>query len=159
MGELPDLGEALRAIVESVPIRSRPGFVALLERGAADRYRGWAADCADSALAAGLRACAEREQEIAATVEQLFPGRPAGGSELGPSLSSASDTARRIFEGRSRIEQLAIQARAERSGAAFWRALAAEQGDEKAKSVFLRCAGLEEESAAFLDDTVRRLHW
>src|SRR5262249_39305540 len=48
-------------------------LIALAERLAADRYRGWACEVGDPARASLLLACAEREEEIARRVEALHP--------------------------------------------------------------------------------------
>ena len=68
---LPDLAEVLGRVLQRVPLAEQPLLVALAERLAAERYRGWAEE--DPAHAAGLLACAAREEEIARRVEGLYP--------------------------------------------------------------------------------------
>jgi len=58
-----------------------------------------------------------------------------------------------LFAGRPLAEQFAMQAAAERAGAATWRALAEKAAPEQ-RAVFEACAGLEEASAAVLDALV-----
>jgi hypothetical protein len=70
---LPDLGGQLRPLIQALPPSIQPRLMAHLERAAADRYRAWAATCLDPAAAEGLRACAGREEEVAARVETLYP--------------------------------------------------------------------------------------
>jgi hypothetical protein len=48
-------------------------------------------------------------------------------------------------------QQFVLQARGERFGAATWRAFAQKEPNPEARQVFLACALLEEESAAFLE--------
>ncbi|MGH7353822.1 MAG: hypothetical protein ACRELS_04490, partial [Candidatus Rokuibacteriota bacterium] len=53
-------------------------------------------------------------------------------------------------------EQYAIQAAAERRGAACWRALASSLTDAPVRETLLSCGGLEERSAEFLEGLLRR---
>lgn len=156
MGKPFDLGEALRPIVESLPEVLRPAFLAELEENAAARYRRWAEACAETRAAAGLRSCALRESEIARTVRALYPVEADGRSRFSDALLAAADLGRRAFGDRPLTEQFAIQAAAERRGASFWRTLAQEADDPGEQRALLRCAELEETSATFLEDLVRR---
>src|SRR5262245_16224968 len=151
MTDPDDLGEALRPIIESLPAALRPPFLALLEEGAAARYRAWAAQCDDPGLALRLRECAGREHRIAVTVRDLHPGYSTADPQFVAAFAAAAETAGRMLAGRSLDEQLAIQARAERRGAAVWRELAGEAAEPTKRTALLSCAGLEEESAAVLD--------
>lgn len=56
-----------------------------------------------------------------------------------------------LFQGKSRGEQKQLLAALERSGAAVYRALAAEEKDATAREGLLAAAGREEENADFLD--------
>lgn len=151
MNKLPDVGAQIRPLVEAVPPQVRPRLVATLERAAADRYDAWAVACSDAPQAAGLRECARREREIATRIEALFPLHADGERACGAALPGLADTYRAAMAERSVTEQYAIQAAAERSGAAFWRAVAAEIPDPSAREVVAGCAVLEEASAAFLE--------
>lgn len=155
MSELPDLGAALLPLVGRLPEPVRPRFLALLERAAARRYEAWAdaAPKADDAL--GFRACAARENEIATRVEGLFAAHPDERTLVADVLPDVEALAQRIFGGRSAREQRAIQAAAERRGAAAWRGLAATLADPEARAVLEACAELEEASADFLEGLVR----
>jgi hypothetical protein len=62
---------------------------------------------------------------------------------------------RALFADRPLEEQLAIQARGERLGAATWRSLAKPAEVEAERQTFLACALLEEESAAYLESLLR----
>jgi hypothetical protein len=146
----------LRPIVEALPEPARLPFIAALERGAASRYRGWAAEVAEPEVAAGLRACAEREEEIARRVEALAGRSAAELSGLEAAWSGVREVAVAAFGGRPLAAQLAIQAAAERGGAEIWRELAAQPGAApEARAVLLACAALEEESAAFVEGALR----
>lgn len=149
--QLPDLGEALRTIVESLPEPVRPRFLALLERNAGERYRTWAELWPDAAQARGLRECAEREDRIAALVEELFPRQPGEEVHVGPLLPKLADVARDLFQGRPLLEQFAIQAAGERRGASVWRLFASQSDVATARETLLRCAALEEASAELLE--------
>jgi hypothetical protein len=61
---------------------------------------------------------------------------------------------RTLFAGRPLADQLRIQARGERLGAATWRAFAARETSPERRDVLLACAVLEEESAAVLESIV-----
>lgn len=153
---LPDVGERLRPIVESLPETFRAYFLAVLEEAAAARYRIWAADCADARLASGFLECAEREERIAAIVKGLFPAIPETDATFSAALRATVREVRAALAGRSLGEQLAIQAAAERRGAAAWRALAAECRAAERQAALLSCARLEEDSADFLDRAISR---
>jgi hypothetical protein len=148
--ELPDIAAVLAPLLARVPREEQPLLVALAERLAAERYRGWAREAADRARTAGLLACAEREEEIARRVEALYPNAPAAERDLvarNPDLIAVN---RSLFAGHSLDDQLRLQARGERLGAATWRSFA-RAADPAARDTFLACALLEEESAAFLE--------
>ena len=61
--DVPQFGALLAEYIVAVPEASRPRFLARLERGAADRYRGWAAALPDHADV--LLECAASEEQIA----------------------------------------------------------------------------------------------
>src|SRR5437763_1384312 len=63
--ERPDLAAILAPILERVDVAQRPLLIALAERMAAVRYRGWASQVTDAAERAGLRAGADREEGAA----------------------------------------------------------------------------------------------
>lgn len=57
----------------------------------------------------------------------------------------------KLFEGKSREESKALLAALERSGAAVYRALAADEPDAATREGLLASAGREEENAEFLE--------
>jgi len=147
---LPDIAPLIAPILARVERERRPLLIALAERLAAVRYRGWAEEPALRAHRDALLACADREERIAASVEALFPDAEAAQAEIArrhPELERAN---RELFAGRPLRDQLAIQARAERRGAETWRFFAGE-ADDRSRARFAACAPLEEESAAILE--------
>ena len=151
---LPDLGEALRPLLESLPEASRPLLIALLERSAARRYRDWAARPELSARAAELRRCAEREEEIAARVEALYPDAKHVQAELLATLPDLDGLGRQVFAPLSLLDQLRVQARGEHLGSATWKSLARGDSDPERSEALLACAPLEEASAGVLESIV-----
>jgi hypothetical protein len=146
---IPNFGVLLGPAIRQVPERSRPAFLALLERGAADRYRHWASRVADAAE--GLSACAEREDAIARRVDALFPAPEDDHAVIERAFPIARDAYYGVFEGLPLLDQLRIQANAERQGAAAWRSLAAGQPETSVREALEACAVLEETSADHLD--------
>ena len=128
-------GALLAESIGAVPEASRPRFLARLERGAADRYRGWAAALPEHAEA--LLECAASEEEIAIRVDALYAAIPEDLASIEAALPGAIETYYGVFEGRPVEEQLALQAAAERQGSQAWQAL--------------KHAGLSEAHAAELD--------
>jgi hypothetical protein len=143
----PDIGKLLASQLAALPEAALPGFLALLERGAAARYRQWAEQMPERA--AGLLACAAREEEIADRIDAAFPLEPRMREGLGRELPEAREIYVSLFVGHGVEDQLAIQAGAERQGAAAWRGLAAGSEDPALRAVLEDCARLEEESAGY----------
>lgn len=152
---LPDIASLLLQVVTSVPEPSRPRFLALLERTAADRYEKWAAEL--PAHAPGLLGCAAREKEIAATAERLFALDSAGRQKLETPLNEAREAYFAVLKPLSIRDQLRLQAIAERTGGGAWRAMAAALTDPNARAALERSAELEEANAVHLDALVARL--
>ncbi len=98
-----------------------------------------------------LLACARREEEIAALIEGLDPHAAAIQEEIRRENPDLEEINRGIFAGRPLHQQLAIQARGERLGAATWRAFAAQEETAARRDTFLACAELEEKSALVLE--------
>src|SRR5262245_36132735 len=111
VGELPDLAPILGRVLARVPRARQPLLLALAERMAAERYRAWAQEVGDAERAARLRACAEREEEIAARIEGLYPDAAALEDEVRAVVPDLTQITRAVFAGRSLAQQLAIQAR------------------------------------------------
>jgi hypothetical protein len=151
--KLPNVAELLGGLLQRVPEPERPLLIAIAERLAAERYRGWAKRAGSPDREAGLLACAEREDAIARRVESLHPDASAAQRRILDSNPDLTEINTAVFAGRPLEEQFAIQAQGERAGAALWRRLAAaETGD--ARDAYLVCARLEEESASYLESLV-----
>lgn len=151
---IPNFGELLAEHLSAVPPEAYPYLLSQLERTAAQRYRGWAQDVPDHE--AGLSACADREDEIADRVEALFPPTDAHRDLVGTIIPKAKATYYAAFEPYTPVEQMTIQANAERQGANAWQNLKAaypqhaEQLDELSR--------IELESADYLDTLLPTLN-
>ncbi len=143
--EAPNFALLLGPFIREVPEAGRARFLALLERGAAARYRSWARELPEHAEM--LLGCAERENEIADRVEKLFPISAELEKAIAQPLPRARDAYYDVFAGVPVLDQLAMQARAERQGAAAWRGLASQHPDPTTRQELERCARLEEASA------------
>lgn len=151
---LPNVGEILGRLLARVPAAEHPLFVAIAERMAAERYRGWA-EIAPAAQRTGLLACKVREEGIASRVESLHENAAARQQKIRAASPELADINRTTFAGRPLEGQYAIQAQGERIGAGLWRSLAQASTSEHAKRTYLECAGLEEENAVFLESLLR----
>ena len=149
---LPNVGALLAGFMAQVPEAARPRFLARLERLAAERYRLWADQL--PAHAAGLRACAAREEEIAERAERVVALDAGAREKLDTLVKGAREAYYGLFDGVPVLEQLRIQAGAERLGAGAWRGMAQAHGDPRAREVLDGCAVLEETSASYLDTLV-----
>lgn len=150
--EIPNFGELLAPFINQVPEAQVPNFLAMLERGAAERYRAWAHDIPEHSE--GLLMCAQREDEIAETVDGLFPIDDNTRDKVAEPLPAARDTYYAVFANLDLHDQLAIQADAERQGAAAWRGMLEDAADPEVRARLEHCALLEEASAAYLEDMV-----
>jgi hypothetical protein len=147
--EIPNFPALLMEPLLAVPEASRVGFIARLERSAADRYREWAAE--DEALAAGLIECADREDEIADRAEKLMPVRPEDEQIVTEALGRARKLYAAAFEGHPLRDRITLQAHAERQGSMAWLGFSGQTEDEATKQEFLALAGLEVASADHID--------
>lgn len=147
---MPDFATLLAPLIGSVPEAAVPAFLARLERTAADRYRMWAKDVPEHA--AGLLDCAAREDEIADRIEAAYPATdPAQVAAMDQAIEPARDSYYAVFAELTPIEQMTIQANAERQGAAVWRGMLEQESHEDARAVLEYCARIEEASADYLD--------
>lgn len=153
---LPDLAGQVRPLIQMLPVTVQPRLMATLERAAAGRYRAWAVACSEPAQGEGLRACATREEEVAARIEMAFPAPPDEQRHIASVLPQIAEAYRAALAQRPVTTQYAIQAAAERRGAAFWRALASSMSDASVRETLFTCAQLEERSAEFLEAIVKR---
>jgi hypothetical protein len=147
---LPNVADILAPLLARVPRQHQPLLLAVAERMAADRYRGWASLVTDPQHASDLIACAGREEEIADRIEELYPDAVAILEDVLSKNPDLDEINRSLFADRPLREQFTIQAQGERLGRATWRAFA-QNASGKSTAVFLGCADLEEESAGVLD--------
>ena len=145
---IPNFGELLGPYISAVPPQAVPNFLALLERGAAQRYRDWAAQLPD--FSDGLIKCSEAEDEIANIVEAMFLINDELAAEIQKPLPEARDTYYQVFEQYSLADQLAIQADAELQGANAWRRMTNDDNPDHIQAGLLKCIDLEEESSKYL---------
>jgi rubrerythrin len=149
--ELPNVASILGEIFAKVAAEERPLLLAFAERLAGQRYRDWAASHHDPTVARGLLACADREEEIARRVEALEPQAQAIQERILTQMPELPELSETIFAGRPLSDQLTIQASGERAGASTWKVFADSTADENVRDVYLSCAPLELENAAFLE--------
>ena len=150
--EIPRFGALLAPFISQVPHAVRPRFLALLERGAADRYRLWATMLADHA--AVLLSCATSEDEIADRIEAAFALDPSLQNAVTAPLPDALAAYRDVFEGLNVWDQLRVQANAERQGAQAWRTIATQAVEPSVVHALESCSSLEEVSADRLDELI-----
>ncbi len=149
---MPRFGELLGPYIARVAPETMPRFLALLERGAADRYRGWDEQLPEHR--AGLMQCAASEDEIADRIDGAFALDDSLREQLIAPLPEALQTYYDVFAPLPIWDQIRIQANAERQGAAAWRGIASRHPDPAVIDVLETCSRLEESSADFLDDLI-----
>ena len=148
--EVPDFGSLLAPHIGSIPEASQPAFLSRLERTAADRYRHWAEQLPEHAEV--LLACADREDEIAERVANMLPAANASDqSAIDAEIESARSTYYDAFAPYTVWEQLYLQSKAERQGAAAWRNYASTPEYQHLAEPLEACAKIEETSADALD--------
>lgn len=147
--EIPRFGELLAPFIGRVPAEAMPRFLALLERGAADRYRVWADALPEHRV--GLLDCAGREDEIADRIDAAFALDESLRPALEAPLPEAIAVYYEVFAAYDIWDQLRIQANAERQGANAWRGIATRHPDPKVVRALESCSALEESSADYLD--------
>ena len=150
--EIPRFGALLAPFISQVPPEAMPRFLALLERGAADRYREWATMLPDHAAA--LLSCAESEDAIADLIEAAFTLDPSLREAVAAPLPGAVAAYRAAFAGLDVWDQLRVQANAERQGAQAWRNIAKQIDEPTVLAALARCSALEEASADCLDELI-----
>ena len=147
------LAELIGPLLTPLSKDEQPAIIALAERVAAGRYRAWAQQVTSDEIAERLLACAAREEDIATRVEARTPGAADLQARAMAEHAGLADRYAAMFSGRPLAEQFAMQARAERAGAATWRTLASASSGASAQT-FLACAKLEEISAAVLESLI-----
>lgn len=147
--DTPDVAKALAGLLARLPRREQPLLIALAERLAAERYRGWAGQHEGPARER-LLACADREEEIAGRIEALQPDAAEVQARIRAENPDLQDINRTLFASRPLPQQFAMQAEGERLGAATWRSFA-RHAEPSARETFEACARLEEASAEVLE--------
>lgn len=152
----PDFASLLAPHIQTVPEEALPSFLARLERSAAERYRMWADALPEHAE--GLLECAAREDAIADRVEGVYPvTAPDQVAAIDSAIMPAKETYYAVFADLTPIQQMAIQANAERQGAAAWRGMIENERDESTRIALEECARIEEASADYLDALLAKL--
>ena len=145
---VPNFGEILSPYISKVPEAALPNFLALLERGAAERYRKWADQL--PAFSEGLLACAASEDKIADIIESLFLIDDQLTAEIQIPLPDARDVYYNVFEGMPLADQLGIQADAELQGSEAWRVMLSDENPDLVNQGLQQCMELEQASSAYL---------
>ncbi len=153
--DAPNFGALLGPYLSQVPAASVPRFLARLERGAADRYRAWAAALPEHADV--LLGCAASEEQIAIRADALFPVVASDLAAIEAALPGARDTYYATFDALPLKEQLALQAIAERQGAQAWQGLKRDDMPQADRDELDALSALERESADKLDALVAML--
>jgi hypothetical protein len=148
----PNFGALLAPFISAVPPDAMPRFLALLERGAAERYRHWAAMLPEHHEV--LSSCAASEDEIADRIDAAIHLDPEHRDLVEAPLPAATATYYEVFDGLDVWDQLRIQADAERQGARAWRNIAARIDDPATIAALEFCSSLEEASADRLDQLI-----
>ncbi len=146
--EIPNFGKLLAPHLGAVPMEAYPYLLSELERTAAERYRGWAQAVPEHAR--GILACAEREDEIADIAAALVPVSDEHRTLVAGIMPAAKKTYYSAFEGLTAIEQMTIQANAERQGAGAWQGLKAAY--PKHVDTLDKLSAIELRSADYLDE-------
>lgn len=152
---IPNFGELLGRYIGRVPAASVPRFLARLERGAADRYRAWAAELPEHAEL--LLSCAASEEQIAIRAEALYPVVPEDLAAIEEALPGARETYFAVFEGLTVKQQLALQAAAERQGSQAWQGLKRDGLPGAHLAELDALTALEVESAERVEELMARL--
>ena len=149
MSQPQSIAEAFEPLLPDVAAEEIPMIIAILERLAAEKYRGWSEETDDPVERAGLLACAAREDEIAEFIESLEVDASSKTAELNTRFPDLRERYDSIMAGRTRTEQLRIQAAGELGGADYMRQFsAATEGAVSAR--FASLAACEESNSRFL---------
>lgn len=151
--EIPKFGELLAEHLGGVPAEAYPYLLSQLERTAADRYRQWAEEVPSHRD--GILQCAAREDEIADRVEALFPPADAHRALVAEIIPKAKATYYSAFEPYTPVEQMTIQANAERQGANAWQTMKAAYPEHA--DALDQLSAIELSSADYLDATLAQL--
>lgn len=146
--------EIVGPAIAKYPPEEQRILAALAERIAASRYRAWAQSIGDDDQRRTLQRCAEREEEIAQRVESLHSSAASLQEQMLKDNPELQHQYMALFDGLSLPDQFALQANAERAGAAAWRAFADTCSNPEHAETLRSCAPLEEANAADLDQII-----
>ena len=149
MAQAKNMEEAFTSFLSDADPGDLPMIIAILERIAAEYYRGWIADTNDPVEQAGLRACADTEDMIAEFIESLELNPQSKIDQLNqrfPNMRKAYDE---LMASRSRNDQFRIQAEGEMGGADLMNQFAAETTGA-ASARYSALALYEESNSVFL---------
>lgn len=147
--QMLSIAAAFEPLLPQVSPEEIPMVIAILERVAATYYRNWAQDAENSVERDGLLACAAREDEIASFIESLESDCQARAAELHRRFPDFEARYEAIMAGRTRTDQLRIQAEGEMGGAGYMSQFAAAtEGAVSARFESLACC--EEANSRFL---------
>jgi hypothetical protein len=151
--EIPNFGELLAEHLSGVPAEAYPYLLSQLERTAADRYRTWADHIPEHRE--GILKCAASEDEIADRVEAMFPPSAEHRELVASIIPNAKTTYYKAFENYTPVQQMTIQANAERQGANAWQSLKAMYPDQS--YALDELSAIELGSADYLDELLPTL--
>lgn len=151
--DIPNFGELLAEHLGAVPAEAYPYLLSQLERTAASRYREWA-DAVPSHRD-GIMQCAAREDEIADRVEALFPPSAEHRALVADIIPKAKATYYSAFEPYTPVEQMTIQANAERQGANAWQTIKA--AHPELATELDQLSQIELTSADYLDEALPQM--
>ena len=147
----PDLlGAAVGPIIEQLDPREQRALLAILERMAAESYRGWAADESDVDIRKGLLEAAENEDGIAETLETLDPEYPRIEADLHRRFPQLDGLFGSVLSGRPLEEQLRLQMAAETGAGELFKSLADAETDPAVRQKLMACSATEKANAGFL---------
>ena len=148
--------EAFEPLLPQLAEAEIPMMLAILERIAAEKYRGWADGSDDPIERDGLLACASREDEIAEFIESLDAKSQALSAELHGRFPDLRERYDSVMKGRSRIEQLRIQSEGELGGADYMRQFS-EAFEGAVSARFASLALCEEANSMFLSELIKKI--
>lgn len=148
--DIPNFGELLGPHLSGVSQGAYPYLLSQLERTAAMRYRDWAEALPEHRK--GLLQCAAREDEIADKVAAMFPPTAAQAAEVDAVMPKAKETYYSAFAEYTPLEQMTIQADAEKQGAGAWQNMKAAYPELSAQ--LDKLSAIELCSAAYLDEVL-----
>lgn len=149
----PDLiGEAVAPIFEELDHREQRALLAILERMAAESYRGWIDEVDGETAKAGLLKAAENEDGIAEILETIEADYETIEADLHRRFPQLDGLFASVLDGRPLKEQLQLQHAAESGAAELFKSLAAEAESPKVERLLLECSETEHDNAEFLAD-------